>query len=62
MLLQDKYLHVAAHLKVFSKTMKLVHISRLLLQLLIEPTIKHLVDGYNEGDKIANSYLFRKFL
>ena len=41
--------------------MKLVHILHLLLQLLIEPTIKYFVDGYDEGDRTSDSYLFRKF-
>ena len=55
-LLQD-YLPVAVHLKVVSKTIKLVHVSHLLLQLLIEPTIKFFVDGNDEEEKISFKFL-----
>ena len=61
-LLQD-YLPVAVHLKVVSKTIKLVHVSHLLLQLLIEPTIKFFVDGNDEEEKFfSNFYLLCKLL
>ena len=51
------YLLVAVHLKVISKTIKLVHISHLLLQLLTEPTIKFFVDGNHEGDNFFFKFL-----
>ena len=56
-LLQDKVpltlqsVHVVVHLKVLSKTMKLVHTLHLLLQLLIKPTIRFFADGNDKGDK-----------
>ena len=51
-----EHVRVAVHLKVLFKTIKLVHVSHLLLQLLIQPTIGFFADGNDEGDKISFQY------
>ena len=56
------HLPVAMHLKVLSKTIKLVHISYLLLQLLIEPTEFLSMEMMKETKFLSNFYLFCKLL
>ena len=52
-----QYLPVVVYLKVLSKTIKLGHISHLLLQLLIERTIRLFVNGNDEEDKSSFKYV-----